>query len=194
MMMRSLTIALTLGATTLTLGETVNFNAAFPDGWLAGVTGTGHPKWSVENGALKQSGAATFASCVKTNAVLTDGFVEVKLKPLAGKEDQAGGVVWRWKDADNYYAARANALEDNVRIYHVVKARRVQFDGRDVKVSVNEWHSLRVDFSGPHFKVLFDQKRLFEASDETISGPGSVGVWTKADSVTLFDDFSFGGN
>jgi hypothetical protein len=178
------------------LAGMVSFNdekdGSLPAGWAGGCTGKGAPKWAVENGALKQSGEGTFPWCVKQGVALADGFVETRFKPLAGEEDQAGGLVWRWQDGDNYYVARANALEDNVRIYHVTKGARRQFGGKEVKVAGNVWHSLRVDFIGRHFKVTFDGKLLFEADDATIAGPGAVGVWTKADSVTLFDDFQFG--
>src|SRR5205809_748641 len=99
-----------------------------PAGWTCGMTGRGTPKWSVESDSgaqggkvLLQSGAATFPWCVKGDASLTDGWVEAKFKPLSGKEDQAGGVVWRWKDGDNYYVARANALENNVSLYYTAR-------------------------------------------------------------------------
>jgi hypothetical protein len=185
--------------------ETINFDAAepgkFPTGWQGGATGTGKPKWSVETDAaapskpnvLKQSGEGTYPWCVKKDVSLKDGFVEVKFKPISGNEDQAGGVIWRWKDGDNYYVARANALEDNVRIYRTVKGKRIQFKDVDMKVAGNEWHTLRVDFFGNHFKVSFDGKIVFEVDDDTFSAAGAVGVWTKADSVTLFDDFAYGG-
>ena len=191
---------------TLAHAETDNFDdakpGALPHGWIGGTTGKGSPKWTLESdasapskpNALKQSGEGAYPWCVKKDTALANGFVEVKFKPLSGKEDQAGGVVWRWKDGDNYYVARANALEDNVRIYHVTKGRRVQFKGADLKVAPNQWHTLRVDFTGKHFTVTFDGKKAFEADDDTISGAGAVGVWTKADSVTEFDDFSFGGS
>src|SRR5438552_15140280 len=108
----------------------VNFDAtpagALPDGWIAGVTGKGTPKWAVAADTtapsapqvLKQSGSGTYPWCVLKAASVADGFVEVKMKPISGKEDQAGGVVWRWKDGDNYYVARANALENNVSLYY----------------------------------------------------------------------------
>lgn len=186
--------------------ETENFDATksgrIPEGWLAGVTGQGTPKWAVENddsapskpNVLKQSGEATFPWCVKKDVSLADGHIEVKFKPIAGTEDQAGGLVWRWQDGDNYYIARANALEDNVTIYHTVKGRRVAFKSIDTKVTSGEWHSLRVDFQGKHFAVSFDGKKVIEAEDDTFSKPGAVGVWTKADSITLFDDFQYGKN
>jgi hypothetical protein len=116
----------------------------------------------------------------------------VKFKPVSGQEDQAGGVVWRVKDADNYYIARANALEGNVRIYHFVKGKRTQFKGANLPVASGQWHTLRVNFSGSRFAVVFNGKELFTAEDETHQNAGKVGVWTKADSVTLFDDFHYG--
>lgn len=186
------------------LAETIHFDdtkpGELPAGWVAGVTGKGTPKWSVEADAtapskpnvLKQSGEGTYPWCVKKDVSLKDGFVEVKFKPISGNEDQAGGLIWRWQDGDNYYIARANALEDNVRIYRTVKGRRIQFKGVDMKVAANEWHTLRVDFQASHFLVTFDGQRLIDADDETIRGAGAVGVWTKADSVTLFDDFKHG--
>jgi hypothetical protein len=187
------------------MAETENFDKVkagqLPDGWLAGITGHGSPKWSVEKddsapskpNVLKQSGEGTFPWCVKKDALLTDGYVEVKFKPIAGKEDQAGGLIWRWRDGDNYYIARANALEDNVTIYHTVNGRRVSFKNTNIRVTSGEWHSLRVDFQGKQFTVSFDGKKVIEADDDTFSKAGAVGVWTKADSVTLFDDFSYGG-
>jgi len=103
-----------------------------PASWTCGATGRGAPKWTVEadpsvpgGKALRQSGSATFPWCVKGNATLTDGWVEAKFKPLSGREDQAGGVVWRWKDGDNYYVSRANALEDNVSLYYTRHGRRI---------------------------------------------------------------------
>jgi WD40 repeat protein len=171
-----------------------------PDGWIAGVTGKGSPKWSVvqdssapsKPNVLKQSGHGTFPWCVKKEASLADGFVEVKFKPISGEEDQAGGLIWRWQDGDNYYIARANALENNVTIYHTVAGNRVSFKNANVKVTPGEWHVLRVDFKGQRFVVTFDGKAVIEADDATFAKPGTVGVWTKADSVTSFDDFRFG--
>jgi len=174
---------------------------ALPEGWLAGVTGRGASHWSVEAeptaqsapNVLKQSGSGDFPWCVRPKESLADGFVEVRFKPVAGRQDQAGGIVWRWKDGDNYYIARANALENNVTIFHTVKGSRRQFKSFNMKVTSNQWHTLRVDFDGNRFKVLFDGKVALEATDDTFKEPGAIGVWTKADSVTAFDDFSFGG-
>jgi hypothetical protein len=171
-----------------------------PGGWTATKTGKGEAKWAIATddtapskpNVLKQSGEADYPVAFKNDTNLKDGFVEVKFKAVSGQEDQAGGVVWRAKDADNYYIARANALEGNVRIYHFVKGKRTQFKGANVPVASGQWHTLRVNFSGNQFAVLFNGKELFTAEDETHKDAGKVGVWTKADSMTLFDDFSYG--
>jgi len=141
---------------------------------------------------LKQSGQATFPVCMKDDTSLKDGFVEVKFKAVAGREDQAGGVVWRARDANNYYIARANALENNVTIYHTISGRRTEKKRASVKVAANQWHVLRVDFQGARFTVSFNGQKALEWDDETFKDAGKVGVWTKADSVTEFDDFAYG--
>ena len=168
--------------------------------WTGTQTGDGVAKWSIEKDdtapskphVLAQRGEAQYPVALKNDTALKDGFVEVKFKPVAGKEDQAGGVVWRAKDANNYYIARANALEDNVTIYHTIDGRRVAFKSIDTKVAPGVWHTLRVDFHGSQFTVTFDGAKVIEASDESFKDAGKVGVWTKADSVTLFDDFHYG--
>jgi hypothetical protein len=164
------------------------------------VTGRGSPKWSVEADAtapskpnvLKQSGSGTFPWCVKQDASLTDGYAEVKFKSISGREDQAGGLVWRWKDGDNYYVARANALENNVSLYYTQDGRRITLKYVDAPVPRNTWHTLRAEFSGKKIRVILDGKPYVELDDDHIAGAGLVGVWTKADSVTLFDDFAYG--
>jgi len=184
--------------------ELVNFEdgviGAAPAGWVATQTGEGKAKWSVEKEAnspggplvLKQSGLATYPICFKENTNLKDGFVEVQFKPVAGSEDQAGGVIWRCQDADNYYVARANALEDNVTIYHTLNGRRSAFKSINIKVAPGVWHLLRIEFHDTQFAVFFDGKRVLEATDSSLTAPGKIGVWTKADSVTLFDNFRYG--
>src|SRR5437867_537949 len=185
--------------TSSALAETANFDdagtGAAPTGWTATQTGKGKAIWTIEKddsapskpNVLKQSGEATYPVCIKEDTSLKDGFVEVKFKPISGKEDQAGGLVWRAKDSDNYYIARANALEDNVTIYHTVKGKRTEKKRTKMKVASGEWHTLRADFNGNHFVITFDGKRAIEWEDETFKEAGKVGVWTKADSVTLFD-------
>ena len=113
--------------------------------------------------------------------------VEIRFKAVAGKTDQAGGIAVRLVDVDNYYVARANALEDNVRFYRVVAGRREQLDGANLRVSPNEWHTLGVRAEGQRFTVSFDGKKLFSATDKTFAKAGSVALWTKSDSVTRFD-------
>jgi len=171
-----------------------------PAAWLPGITGTGEAKWSVVAAAdaptppnvLLQSGTAKFCWCVQTNVQLRDGFVSVKFKPISGKEDQAGGLIWRWQDGDNYYIARANALENNVTIYHTIHGVRTEKGRATFDVAGGVWHDLRVDFQGPHFTVTYDGKIALHWDDDTFKNAGAVGVWTKADSVTQFDNFQWG--
>ena len=184
--------------------DTVNFDHAqagdAPAGWTCTKTGNGSPQWDVvaDNTApskpnvLKQSGEATFPVALKDDTNLKDGFVEVKFKLISGKVDQAGGVIWRAKDADNYYLARANALENNVAIYRTIKGKRVSFKSVNLPVATGVWHTLRVDFTGSKFTVTFNGSKVLGSSDDSFSDAGKVGLWTKADSVTLFDDFSHG--
>ena len=113
--------------------------------------------------------------------------VTVRFKAVAGKVDQAGGIAVRLGDADNYYVVRANALEDNVRFYRVVKGPREQLEGANVKVTPNEWHQLGLRAEGERFSITFDGKTLFSATDQTFAGAGKIALWTKADSVTRFD-------
>lgn len=189
---------------TTTLAATISFDqdapGVAPAGWRAGVTGRGSPKWAVEADAtapskpnvLKQSGSGAFPWCVRPDASLTDGYVEVKFKPISGREDQAGGLVWRFKDGDNYYVARANALENNVSLYYTQNGRRNTLKYVDAPVPRSTWHTLRVEFSGKKIRVILDGKLYIELEDDHIDGSGAVGVWTKADSVTSFDDFAYG--
>jgi hypothetical protein len=170
-----------------------------PAGWRSGVTGRGTPSWEVRQdpsapskpNVLQQSGSGTFPWIVRADVSIENGRVEVKFKPLAGKQDQAGGLVWRWKDGDNYYVARANALENNVSLYYTEKGRRITLEYVDAPVLARAWHTLAVEFSGTHIRVALDGKVTIELDDVHIKGAGAVGLWTKADSVTAFDDFSY---
>src|SRR4051812_3348058 len=179
--------------------------ATLPAGWMSGVTGQGDARWEVVRDSsapshpnvLRQSGQATFCWAVDTREKFSNGFVEVKIRPESGAEDQAGGIVWRFKDANNYYIARMNALEGNVVAYKTIDGRRssLRVKGRmfgygvDVPVSAGKWHLLRVEFKDSTFTVYFEGSKLFEVEDGTLAGAGAVGLWTKADSVTSFDDF-----
>jgi 3-keto-disaccharide hydrolase len=181
---------------------------ATPKGWTATSTGKGDPKWTVEQDAtapskskvLKQSGRAPYPVLLKDDTNIKDGFIEAKFKAVAGSEDRAGGLVWRARDADNYYVVRANALEDNVVLYKTVGGVRSALDivgrkggyGVAAAVPANRWLALRVEFKGSRFRVLYNGKQLFEVEDSTFGGAGKVGLWTKADSVTLFDEIIYG--
>lgn len=179
-----------------------------PKGWTSTMTGRGQPKWTIERDptapskspVVKQSGRATYPLLLKDDTNIKDGFIDVKFKALAGSEDRAAGLVWRAKDANNYYVVRANALEDNVVLYKTVNGNRSPLDivgrkggyGVDTSVPANQWVDLRVDFKGSRFVVRYNGKLLFEVEDFTFGNAGKVGLWTKADSVTLFDEISYG--
>ncbi|MES2069310.1 MAG: hypothetical protein V4488_03105 [Pseudomonadota bacterium] len=198
-----LLVAMLLVAIPSAFAATVNFDADAPGqtpaGWTCGATGKGNPHWSVEADAsapsrpnvLKQSGSADFPWCVRDDIAIADGAVEVKFKPVSGQEDQAGGLVWRWKDGNNYYVARANALEGNVSLYHTTSGSRRTIAYKDAPVAPGVWHALRVEFKGESIRVLLDGKAYLQLDDSHIRGTGKAGVWTKADSVTLFDDFTY---
>jgi hypothetical protein len=183
--------------------ETVNFDKADagkpPAGWTATQTGSGQARWEVvpdgtapsKPNVLQQSGQATYPVCLKDGTSLKDGVVEVKFKAISGREDQAAGLVWRARDENNYYVARANALENNVTIYHTINGRRTEKKRVSVKVPANQWQTLRVDVQGNHFTVSLNGQKALDWDDDTFKDAGKVGVWTKADSVTLFDDFTY---
>ena len=181
---------------------------ATPKGWTATKTGRGEPKWTIEQDQtapsklriVKQSGQATYPLLLKDDTDIKDGFIEMKFKAVAGSEDRAAGLVWRARDANNYYVVRANALEDNVVLYKTVDGVRSALDivgrkggyGVSVPVPANIWHSLRIDFKGARFTASFNGKQMFEVDDSTFTDAGKVGLWTKADSVTLFDEMTYG--
>jgi hypothetical protein len=179
-----------------------------PMGWTATMTGSGDSKWTVEQDqnapsklkVLKQSGQATYPLILKDGSNIRDGFIQTKFKAVAGLKDRAAGLVWRAANANNYYVVRANALEDNVVLYKTVDGVRRSLDivgrkggyGINVSVPSNQWLALRVEFKGSRFKAFFNGKQLFEVEDSTFSEAGNVGLWTKADSVTLFDEVVYG--
>jgi len=189
-----------------------NFRAdelgAPPKGWTATKTGTGDPRWTVEQDEtapshsriVKQSGRASYPVLLKDDTNIKDGFIEIKFKAVAGAQDRAAGLVWRAKDANNYYVVRANALEDNVVLYKTVNGVRRALDivgrkggyGVDISVPANQWLSLRVEFKGSHFTAIYNKRKLFDVQDQTFDEAGMVGLWTKADSVTLFDAIVYG--
>ena len=114
--------------------------------------------------------------------------LSVRFKAVSGTIDRAAGLVFRLRDANNYYIVRANALENNYRLYHVVNGRRSQFAGANLKVTSGEWHELRVEAMGNKITCYFDGNKKIEATDDAFKDAGKIGLWTKADSVTYFDD------
>ena len=172
-----------------------------PGGFAFGRTGGGREgRWVVQSEKDAPSGGNVLAQvdtdeadyrfpvAVVQDTNLRDLNLSVKCKPVSGKVDQACGLVFRYKDPDNYYITRANALENNVRIYYVKGGKRKQFAGWNGKVTGGAWHELRVDAKGDQFDVTWDGKKVINATDQTFPSAGKIGLWTKADSVTCFDD------
>jgi hypothetical protein len=175
-----------------------------PSGFSFVLTGQGKPGvWLVRKGdaahgniLVQTDGDPTdyrFPVAVYNDFSGADLDLSVQFKALSGKGDQGAGLVWRYRDSNNYYVTRCNALEDNCTIYHVVNGRRVAFLNKGIKVASNVWHSLKVEARGDHFIVSYDGKTVLDAKDGTFKDAGKVGLWTKADSVMAFDDFSIVG-
>ena len=178
---------------------TFNFDAdnagSPPKGFEFGLTGKGRPgKWIVQAADDAPSGKNVLAQTdadptdyrfpiAYTGPEMKDLRLSMKCKPIAGKGDQGCGIIWRLKDPDNYYITRANALED-----HVVKGKRVRFEGWNGKVASGVWHELAVDMVGDHIQVFYEGKKVIDAHDSTFADAGKFGVWTKADSIVHFDD------
>lgn len=188
-------------------GNVINYNfdddlvGNAPSKFHAGRTGQGTDgKWTVMDDATAPSKPNVVAqtSTDKTDyrfplliadeGSFKDLELSVKFRAVAGEVDRAGGLVFRLKDANNYYVVRANALEDNYRLYHVVKGSRRQFAGANFKVTTGEWHEIKVECVGNKIICYYDGTKKIEATDETFREAGKVGLWTKADSVTYFDD------
>jgi hypothetical protein len=186
---------------------TLDFESAavgeLPAGFSTAVTGGGGPAaWRVVEDASAPSGgkvlaqtstdktSSRFPLCIYEGFTAADVEVSVRFKPVSGTVDQAAGLVARYRDQNNYYIVRANALESNVRLYKVERGKRTQFAGANVKVPANAWQSLTWEVKGTHFRVFLNDNLLFEADDRTFKETGKVGLWTKADSVTYFDDLT----
>jgi hypothetical protein len=131
-----------------------------------------------------------FPVAVADTPAFADVSVPVRCKPVDGSVDRACGIVWRYQNENNYYLTRANALEHNVCWYYVQNGRRVEVKRMKVKVASGVWHTLRADMRGDHVEVYFNDKKVIDAHDSRFTTPGKVGVWTKADSRTLFDDLT----
>jgi len=200
------------GMTLVLLGDTrkIDFSDDVagqpPKGFVFGHTaGAGAPgRWVVEvegmNKYLAQvdpdNTRSRFPVAVVSDVTAADVDLSARVKPVSGRVDQAAGLVWRFQDEDNYYLVRANALENNVVLYKVEKGKRTDLPvkgegrtyGKKAQVPSGQWSTLRVVATGPRFEVFFNGARLYEVEDATFTRPGKVGLWTKADSVTQFDD------
>jgi hypothetical protein len=173
-----------------------------PAGWSAEKTGEGEGSvWKVvaDETAPSKSGYALaqtaespekfFNVCVVKDSNFKDVELSVAFKAVKGKLDQGGGVVWRFQDGDNYYVCRMNPLEDNFRVYKVIAGKRIQLQTKeDVKVPANEWHVIKVRQVGEQIECYLDGKKLLEAKDDAITRAGKVGLWSKADAQSYFDD------
>lgn len=119
-----------------------------------------------------------------------DMSITVKLKAVAGEEDQGGGLVWRYIDNNNYYIARCNPLEHNFRLYHVVSGNRKQLKSVDCDIKAGIWFTMTIEMKGNKVTCSLNGKKMIEATDDTFKSPGNIGLWTKADAVTYFDDLT----
>lgn len=199
----------------LMFGQAITFDkdddGKAPKGFSFGLTGKGKPGvWIVKKDPTAPSAPNVLAQidadpvsyrfplCVYDGLTAKDVDVSVKYKPVSGKEDQAAGIVWRYQDQDNYYIVRANARENNVVFYKVEKGRRTDLPivgkgrtyGAKAPVPSGQWGTLRVVAVGNRFEVYSNDVKLYEVEDSTFPMAGKVGLWTKADSVTLFDDLT----
>lgn len=171
-----------------------------PKGWGAAKTGSGPGSvWKVVDDATAAGGRALaqvsaegpnplFNLCVFQNARFSDVDIELALKAIAGTKDQGGGPVWRYKDANNYYVARVNPLEDNYRVYRVIDGNRIQLRSADVKAPAGQWHRLRVVHKGDRIQCYLNGKLYLSVQDDAIRDAGQIGLWTKADAQTHFAD------
>jgi hypothetical protein len=188
-------------------GKVVNFDTAplgmVPPGWTVAMTNRGAPpRWEIrkDDSAPTQpyvlaqlssdTAADRFPLAILDNLSLRDGDVSVRVKPMSGRANQSGGVVWRYRDPNNYYLARASALENTVALYKVENGRRLQL-APPVRHEIpsSAWTILKVSVKGNRFQVYLDHRRILQGWDNTFAAAGKVGLWTVADSVTYFDDF-----
>lgn len=131
---------------------------------------------------------ALFNLCYADESKFGDLDLSVAFKAAAGKKDQGGGPVWRLKDANNYYVVRMNPLEDNFRVYKFVDGKRIQLGSADVTADEGKWHTIRVVHKGNRIQCSFNGKILLDVKDDTFKDAGKVGLWTKADAQTYFDN------
>jgi len=174
-----------------------------PPGWTFAHTNPaeGKARWTVEKdpGAPSApniltlhaaSGPRAFNLAIADDTHEADVDLSVCLRANSGKEDQGGGLIWRCTDPDNYYICRINPLESNFRVYHVVKGKRTQLAGVDAKLNAGKWCVVRVKMIGDHIQCFLDGQKLLDCHDKTITAPGRVGLWTKADASSSFDNIA----
>lgn len=168
-----------------------------PTGWSSHLTGDGPPcHWEIRDDAgekvLAQTSSETqdyrFNLIVNDDLKFKDVEISVRFKGMKGSGDQGGGPVWRYQDENNYYVARANPLENNYRVYKVVNGRRRQLESASIKMNSNEWYTLKITMQGDVIKCWFDHDLALETTDETFLQEGKIGLWTKSDALTYFDD------
>lgn len=203
----------------LAFGEVIRFDTAapgkLPQGWSMAMThGGGAPRWEIVHddsapnppyvlAQLSQDATAgRFPLAILDRLTIQDGSVSVAFKTVNGSVDQAAGIVWRYQDPNNYYIVRANALEENVVLYKVENGVRLSIAPKGLpsrsygvkhEIPRGKWNTLSVEFRGGLFAVFLNGERLFETQDQTFAKPGKTGLWTKADSVTYFDEFTVKG-
>jgi hypothetical protein len=201
-------VSAAISASTRTIDFTNDAVGQPPGGFAFGHTARiGRPgTWVVQaeggNRFLAQTNAdgtrLRFPVAVVTDVSAADVDVSVRFRPMSGRVDQAGGLVWRYQNEDNYYLVRGNALESNVVVYKVENGRRIDLPvkgagrtyGKSAEVPQGQWSTLRVVAAGSRFEVWLNGAKLYEVEDTTFAAAGRVGVWTKADSVTHFDDLT----
>ncbi len=132
----------------------------------------------------------TYNLAIADRTFFKDLDLSVSLKGVSGKEDQGGGPIWRCIDENNYYICRINPLETNFRVYKVVNAKRTQLQSAEVLTRTGQWYTLRVVMIGSHIECYLDGEKRLDVTDDTFMGAGKVGLWTKADAVTSFDDLT----
>jgi hypothetical protein len=200
----------------LALAEVIRFEAdklgTLPRGWSVAMTHDGGaPRWEIVQDKSAPSPpyvlaqlsrdrtAGRFPLAIWDRVAILNGSVSVAFKTVDGAVDQAAGIVWRYQDPNNYYIVRANALENNVVLYKVENGVRLSIAPKGLPsrsygvkhdIPRGQWNTLRIEFQGGSFVVFLNGERLFDAEDQAITNAGKTGLWTKADSVTYFDEFT----
>lgn len=170
---------------------------ALPPGWLGGATGGGQCDWKIAGetnapsapNVLTQCGQARFCWCVNTNISFKNGWLEARFKPMSGFQDGGAGLIWRFQNASNYYIVKANTLDDTIAVCKMVNGQCFEYESAPMRVAPRRWHTLRMEFDGPHFTAALENQFALAWDDDTFTNAGYAGVWTKADTVAQFDDF-----